>query len=345
MTTAYCFDPEHVTHREIDHPEHPRRLHTVMAHLEASGRLERMTPVPVHDAPMDALVRVHGETYPVTLEGLCVRGDARLDVDTYATDTSYRVARRAVGGLLGLTDAVLEGHADNAFALVRPPGHHARPFAPMGFCLFANAAIAARHAQAVHGVDRVLIVDIDVHHGNGTQEIFYEDGSVLAFSSHQYPCYPGTGGMRETGAGAGTGATVNLPYPPGTRDEALVAAYRRLLPPLARRFRPELVIVAAGFDAHALDPLAQTNLSVRGYADLLRVALEVADAHAGGRLVATLEGGYHPDALAACVAAALDVMADPATEVEDPFPVTDRMPPGPDLGPIVDQLESLHRLA
>jgi acetoin utilization deacetylase AcuC-like enzyme len=341
VTTAYCFDPEHTYHREDGHPEHPRRLDAVMAHLAASGRLDRMREVPAERVPMEAILRVHAEDYPTMLEAACVRGGGRFDEDTYGTEVSFRVARRAAGGLLALTDAVLAGEADNAFALVRPPGHHARPATPMGFCLLGNVAIAARHAQAVHGAERVLIVDFDVHHGNGTQEMFYDDLSVLVVTSQQATAWPGTGRITETGEGAGAGFTVNVPLPNRADDAGVADLYRRLLPPVAARFRPDLVLVSAGFDAHHRDPLADLALSAAGFAEIMRVLLEVADAYCGRRLVAALEGGYHPEALAASVAACLAVMEDPTAEVEDPFGTAE---PGPDLTSLWDDLRTLHRL-
>jgi acetoin utilization deacetylase AcuC-like enzyme len=343
MTTAYCFDPEHVHHREAGHPEQPTRLSAVMSRLRDTGWLTRMTEIPVSQVPLEAVYRVHSEEYVGLLEGVCARGGGTLDVDTYATEASFRIARRGLGGLLRTVDAVFTGEANNAFALIRPPGHHARQFAAMGFCLFGNVAVAARHAQAEHGVERVLIVDFDVHHGNGTQEMFYDDSSVLVCSSHQHPCYPGTGMIDETGTGAGKGFTVNIPYPPGTGDEALLDAYRRVLLPIAQRFEPELVLVSAGFDAHHLDPLANGALSARGFAELMRILLTIADDHAEGRLVATLEGGYHPAALAESVRACIAVMQEPATQVDD------AIGPAPqhidDLGSLIDELRRAHAIS
>jgi acetoin utilization deacetylase AcuC-like enzyme len=342
MTTAVCFDPEHIYHREDGHAEQPTRLTAVMSHLRETKRLERTLEVPVSSAPLEAIARVHDESYATMLEAFCVRGGGFLDVDTYATEASFRVARRALGGLLNVTDAVMRKRANNGFALIRPPGHHARPMAAMGFCLFSNVAIAARHIQAEYGVERVLIVDFDVHHGNGTQEVFYADPSVLLFDSHQSPAYPGSGGVGERGDGWGKGFTVNAPYPPGTGDKGLLSLYQRILPRLARRFRPDVVLVSAGFDAHHLDPLADAALSTSGYADLMRLVLEIADTYSSGRLVATMEGGYHPAALATCVRACLTVMEDPGAEIEDPIGSADR--PEPDLSDLIADICERHRL-
>lgn len=342
MSTGYTYDPTHTAHAEAGHPERPERLERTMALLAERGALEGLTAIEPAEASHEALERVHPEAYLGVLEAFCARGGGRLDADTYATAASFEVARRAAGGLLRLTDAVLEGELANGFALPRPPGHHARPLAAMGFCLLSNVALAARHAQAAHGLERVMIVDFDVHHGNGTQEAFEADPSVLVVSSHRFPFYPGTGALEETGAGPGEGATVNIPLPAGTADAELLALYRRLLPPLAARFRPELVLVSAGYDAHRLDPLGDCSLSVRGLTDLLLVAMEVAEAHASGRLVATLEGGYDVEALAQCVLAAFTVLQDPAAEVEDPFGPASS--PGPSLAALTEELLALHGL-
>jgi acetoin utilization deacetylase AcuC-like enzyme len=339
---AYCFDPTHAGHAEPGHPERPARLDAVVARLEAEGMLARMHRVPALAAPREALERVHDPSYLDLLETASDIGGLRLDPDTYCTPDSFSIACRAAGGTLAVTDAVLGGEAAAGFALVRPPGHHARPFAAMGFCLLSNVAVAVRHAQRAHGVERVLVVDVDVHHGNGTQEVFYDDPSVLFVSSQQAPPFwPGTGALAETGAGAGEGATVNVPLPPGTAD-GLVDLYRRVLPPLAARFRPEVVFLSAGYDAHHLDPIGGLALSVAGLAGLARIVAEVADAHAGGRLVAALEGGYHTGALAHGVRATLGVMEDPAAPIDDPFGPA--LAAGPDLRRLTEALVALHGL-
>jgi acetoin utilization deacetylase AcuC-like enzyme len=225
---------------------------------------------------------------------------------------SYRVARLAVGGALAAVDAVTRDQVRNAFTAVRPPGHHALRDRAMGFCLFNNIAIAARYVQEHHGLERVLIVDWDVHHGNGTQAIFYEDPTVLYFSTHQYPFYPGTGAANETGAGAGLGFTVNAPLPAGSGDEEITTAFRGKLIPAAEAFRPQFVLVSAGFDAHRDDPLALLRVTEAGYAALTGIVLDLADRFAGGRLVSLLEGGYNLQALARSVEAHLRVLADRA---------------------------------
>ena len=339
--TGYTFRDGHAAHAEPGHPERPARLEAVRERLRRDGGLDGLVRLQGRAAPRAALERVHDPAYLDLLQAFCADGGGALDVDTYATAASWDVASRSCGDLLALVDAVCGGALANGMALGRPPGHHARPAAPMGFCLISNAAVAARHAQAEHGVERVMIVDMDVHHGNGTQEAFYADATVLVVSSHQDGIYPGSGALAETGAGDGIGATVNLPVPAGT-DDALAGLYRRVLPPLADRFRPELVLLSAGYDAHRLDPLGGLALSVAGLAELVRVVRGVADRHAGGRLVATLEGGYHADALAHGVAATLRVLLDAEADVLDPFGPTYRA--GPDLSAVAHGARELHGL-
>ena len=339
--TAVSFTHEHAAHADPGHPERPARLDAVAAAVAAEHALGALRHVEAAPASREALEAVHLPDYLDLLEAFCASGGGALDVDTYATAASFGVARQAAGGLLALVDAVVRGEAENAFALGRPPGHHARPGQAMGFCLLSNAAVAARHAQRAHGAERVLVVDCDVHHGNGTQEAFYDDPSVLVVSSHQDGIYPGSGSLAETGAGAGDGFTVNLPVPAGTGDE-LAGLYRSVVPPLAARFRPDLVVLSFGADAHRLDPLAGLSLSVAGLADVVGVIQETAAAHAGGRLVATLEGGYHTGALAASVVAVLRRFLDPTAEVVDPFGPTSAPPR--DLGPLADAVRQRHGL-
>lgn len=328
-------------HASPGHPERPARLDAIREAVRADPGLGALPRLDAPPAPREALERVHLPAYLDAVETFCETGGGRLDVDTYATPGSWDVVRRACGAALAATDAVCAGEADSAFAIARPPGHHARPAQAMGFCLLSNTAVAARHAQAVHGVERVLVVDLDAHHGNGTQEAFYADPDVLFVSSHQADIFPGTGQVGQTGADAGEGATVNLPLPARTGD-GLVDLYRQLVLPLAERFRPDVVLVSAGYDAHRLDPLAGLSLSVTGLADLVGVAQEIADQWAGGRLALVLEGGYHVEALAASVTATLRRLLDPTASVEDPFGPTRAREP--DLGRVLEAVRQVHGL-
>jgi acetoin utilization deacetylase AcuC-like enzyme len=262
-------------------------------------------------------------------------------MDTYVGPHSYAAALRAAGGLLQAVQAVLQGEANNAFALVRPPGHHAVASRAMGFCLFNNVAIATRYALREFGLERVLIVDFDLHHGNGTQDAFYEEPTVLYFSTHQYPYYPGTGHYQETGRGAGQGYTVNVPLPAGVGDTGYERVFAEILVPVARRYKPQLILASAGYDAHWADPLGGMLLSVSGYVSMARTLVALAEELCQGRLVLTLEGGYSLEALAASIAATFAVLLEdeqvmdplgPARHVEQP------------VDPIVSAVKRVHGL-
>lgn len=339
--TLFTLLHRHRAHAAPQHAEAPVRLEAIARELKAQAPLPATPLFSERRATRDELEAVHPPAYLDLLASFCETGGGWLDIDTYAQPESVSVAERACGSVLDLTDHVMTGRASNGIALVRPPGHHVRPAKAMGFGLLSTVAVAARYVQAAHGAERVLIVDMDAHHGNGTQEIFEADPDVVYFSSHQEDIFPGTGSAEETGAGAGEGATVNVPLPLGTGDAACLEAYRRLLLPLAARTQPDVVLVSAGFDAHARDPLAGLGLSVSGMMDLLRVTMEAAEVHAGGRLVAALEGGYTPDVLAACAVGALQVLNDPTADVEDPFGAPEVETPG--VTERIDALRTLHR--
>lgn len=284
------------------HPERPDRLRAAELALEGAA-VERRAAVPV---AREALLRVHPERYVAAMEGLDGRA-ARIDPDTATSPGSIGAARLGAGAAVQLVDALLDGEARRGFALVRPPGHHAEPGVAMGFCLFNNVAVAAEQARA-RGVERVLIVDWDVHHGNGTQAAFYGRDDVLFFSAHQSPLYPGTGLLHEVGKGAGAGFTLNAPMAPGLGDGDYAALFADVLRPVAEAFRPGLVLVSAGFDAHRDDPLGGMALSEEGFAVLCAMVAQIADEHAGGRLGLVLEGGYDLVGLARSVRACVDVL-------------------------------------
>jgi acetoin utilization deacetylase AcuC-like enzyme len=281
------------------HPEQPARFSALFGCLESTGLAEEMHRIGTRLAEPDELALVHTREYIdlVTREV----AERRSQLSTGDADISPRsldAARLAAGGVLNAVDAVFSRDVENAFCLVRPPGHHANASRGMGFCLFNNVAIAARYAQRVHGVERVLIADWDVHHGNGTQDIFYEDGSVLFFSTHQSPWYPGTGAHSETGGGAGEGKTINCPLPAGSGKTEIMDAFRSQLLPAARNFRPDLVILSAGFDSRIDDPLGQFRLTDQDFAELTSTMLELADQYCASRLISVLEGGYSLEGLA-----------------------------------------------
>jgi acetoin utilization deacetylase AcuC-like enzyme len=311
MTTALLYDPillEHETPRR--HPESPQRLKLAMDMLQALGWLERegLVQLPPRPATVDELAAVHDRDYIATIVEAAQAGGRRMDEDTFISPRSYEAARVAAGAGLVAIDAVMAGEINNAYALVRPPGHHATRSQAMGFCLFNNVAVAARYAIERHGLGRVLIVDYDVHHGNGTQDIFYDDPQVLYFSTHQSPLYPGTGRSDETGAGAGEGTTVNVPLPAYSDWSVYDPIFRQVLAPLADRFQPELILVSIGYDAHWKDPLASMGLDTVSYVLLTRIVKELAEDLCAGRLILIQEGGYHLDAFAQCMVSCLNVL-------------------------------------
>jgi len=298
MVTAYVYDPLYLQHDTGGHPEKAARLTAIMRTLKEGGLLEEVTRVDARDATRSELQEIHEGTYVERVRRIAEEGGAWLDGDTYVSSGSYDAAVRAAGGLLALLDSIMKGEVDDGFALVRPPGHHALPDRGMGFCIFNNVAIAASVAIARHGLNRVLIVDYDVHHGNGTSDAFYSDPSVLYFSAHQYPYYPGTGHWSETGVGEGEGYTVNVPLPTGVGDEGYRRVFEELLVPIALRYDPELILVSVGYDAHWRDPLAHMRLSLAGYGALASMLKELANEVCEGRIGFTLEGGYDLEAQA-----------------------------------------------
>lgn len=286
------------------HPERPDRLTAIERRLVADGLAPRTVAIAAAAATDEQILRCHAADYLRLVREEVEAGRRTLSTgDTPLSPRSFATAVLASGGVIAAVDAVMAGRVRNAFAVVRPPGHHATPARGMGFCLFNNIAIAARHAQAAHGVRRVLIADWDVHHGNGTQDIFYEDGSVFFFDTHQHPLYPGTGAASETGRGPGLGATLNCPFPAGAGRAEIVTAFREKLVPAAAAFQPELVLVSAGFDSREGDPLGGFRLTDDDFLELTGIVREIADRYAGGRLVSTLEGGYALEGLATAAAA------------------------------------------
>ncbi len=304
-STALLLDPIYKQHDPgPGHPEQPARYDAVTHALEQTGLAKSLGRVEVRAANEDEIALCHGRGYIQKVRREIAAGAHELSTgDTNVGPRSYDIALRAVGGILNAVDQVVTGSAPNAFCAVRPPGHHARPEQGMGFCIFNNIAIAARYAQREHGIAKVLIADWDVHHGNGTQDIFYSDGSVLFMSTHQSPWYPGTGHPNETGEGKGEGCIMNFPFPAGSGRREILGAFREQLRSAADRFQPDLVLISAGFDSRLGDPLGQFTLSDEDFADLSSTMLEIAGTHAGGRLISVLEGGYSLTGLASGVAA------------------------------------------
>jgi acetoin utilization deacetylase AcuC-like enzyme len=328
------------THLDPSHPEHPRRLEGLSQAVVGAfgGALLAVSAAPADE---EAILAVHPRAHLDFLRDACAQAPAIIDyAPTYVSPDSYACAVQAAGGTLEVLRAVLDGRATSGFAAVRPPGHHATPGRAMGFCLLNNIAIAARAAQQA-GVEKVMIVDFDVHHGNGTQEVFEGDRTVLYFSSHQHGIYPGTGRLDERGIGSGQGFNVNLPLPASAGDEAFGQIAAEILLPLAERFTPDILLVSAGYDAHWMDPLANLQLTTMGFHRLAGSLMEIARTHCGGRAVFVLEGGYDPAVIREGVLASIAAMAG------SPVPL-DRLGPAPapqaDVAHLLRAAQVLHGL-
>jgi acetoin utilization deacetylase AcuC-like enzyme len=309
--TALLADPicrEHLAGRQ--HPERPERFDAVFQALQKAGLVERLTPIESRAITEEEMLLCHTREYVRIAQHDVAAGYPSLSTgDTDITSKSWEVACRTAGGVLNAVDAVLTGKARNAFCAVRPPGHHATPNRGMGFCLLNNVAIGARYAQKKHGLERVLIIDWDVHHGNGTQDIFYSDPTVFYFSTHQWPLYPGTGRADETGAGAAKGTKMNFPFPAGSGRKEILGAIEHSLIPAAAHFRPDLILISAGFDSRVGDLLGSFTLTDGDFADMTGVVLEMAGHHAAGRVVSVLEGGYALPGLASAALAHVQALA------------------------------------
>jgi len=305
MKTGLLLDPLFKNHDTGEgHPERAERYRAISRVLAEKQLVEATEKIAARPATADEVKACHTAEYLALVKREIAGGTHLLSTgDTMVCRESLDVALQAVGGVLNAVDAVFERKIDNAFCAVRPPGHHATADRGMGFCVFNNIALAARHAQRKHGIERVAIIDWDVHHGNGTQDIFYADGGVFYFSTHQAPWYPGTGHPAETGEGNGVGTTLNAPFPAGAGMKEIGGAFRERFVPAMQEFKPELVLVSAGFDSRLGDPLGDFRLTDADFAELTGILMEIADRHAGGRLVSVLEGGYNVEGLALAVAA------------------------------------------
>ena len=345
MTVGYAYDPAFgdgpvAAHDTGDHPESGQRLQVVLEHLAECGLLELLQPLPVARAAPRDLARVHTTAMIDRVRDLAEGGGGFIDLDTVVSRGSYDAACLAAGAAISVCRAVLDGQVESAYALVRPPGHHATRQRSMGFCLFNNVAVAAAWALEQGRLSRVAIVDYDVHNGNGTQDIVGADPRVLYVSLHQYPVYPGTGHWREDGRAEGGDGTVastciNVPLPPNTGDRGFVRAMQSIAIPALARFRPELILVSSGYDGHWVDPLAWMLLSTEGYCRLARLLLDAAQELCAGRIAFVLEGGYHPRALAYSVAGTISELL--GRSYEDPL--------GPSREPEADVEIVLQRIA
>jgi len=308
--TILLYDDLFLCHETGAHPESPDRLRWIVAHLKSAGIWEACRRVTPRDATVNEIESVHGKEYVQVLKEFAEDGGGQLDVDTVVSPRSYDAAVRAAGAALTACEEVLAGRARNAFCLVRPPGHHAMPGRGMGFCLLNNVAIAARQLVDRHGLERVAIVDWDVHHGNGTQAAFYSEPRVLYVSLHKYPFYPGTGPASEIGAGRAEGTTINVPIGWTTERGAYMAAFEQVVARACREFGPQFVLVSAGFDAHRDDPIAGLGLHVEDFARMTEIVCDLAQEQCGARVVSCLEGGYHPQELPRSAAAHVRVLLE-----------------------------------
>jgi len=310
MSAGYVYNPVYLKHDTGHHVEVAARLEAIIAYLE--------------------------------IEDTARRGGGWLDPDTVMSAGSYQAALYAAGGLIRAVEAVMSGEVTSAFALVRPPGHHATSGQAKGFCLFNNIAIAARYALDKYKLERILIIDFDVHHGNGMQDTFYDNPQVMYISTHQYPFYPGTGSLEETGSGAAKGTNINIPLPAGCGDAEYLKAFEQIIVPAARRFNPRLILVSAGYDNHWADPLAMMEVSVTGFGQMTEIIKGLADELCGGRLALTLEGGYNLDALAASVKATLDVLL--GKNASDPLGQSSRSFGAADIDRLIEAIKEIHKL-
>ncbi len=344
MTTGYVTHDSYVEHRlpGYNHPENPRRIQAVWEQMEASGLHLRMTPLVPTPATGDMLLAVHSPRLIAQLARIA--DEERLtfiDQDTYALPVSWDIARLSAGGVVRAVQAVARGEVSNALAVTRPPGHHATINRSMGFCILSNVAIAARYALDHLGIERLMIVDYDVHHGNGTQDVFYKDDRALFISTHQYPFYPATGALGEVGEGQGRGFTINIPLSSGHGDASYRRIFNEIVWKAAQRYQPQLIIVSAGFDAHWRDPLGQMRLTLAGYDHLTRELIRMAQTYCAGRIVFAMEGGYDLTALGHGVRNIAHALLG-ESEVSDPLGEAGGK--DPDVGPIIEQVRQLHRL-
>ena len=358
MQVGYLYDPVFLEHDDSHHPENRARLEAIMALLRREGLLNQLANLPFTPATNEQLAMVHDPAYLFALEHYAARGGGMLDLNTYVNSASFRAAVTAAGAAIAASRAVMGvgGAVSRAFALVRPPGHHAYADQAGGFCLLNNVAFAALEAlgqfsddriprveRAVErAVDRVAVVDFDVHHGNGTQDIFYADPRVLYVSTHESPLFPGTGQIEETGAGNAIGTNVNIPLPSGVGDNGYARVFDEIITPIVRRFKPGLILVSAGYDAHWLDQIAMMSVSLGGFAQMMSRLVSLSEELCAGHLVVILEGGYDLEALSYGVLNTFHVLGGAPDRVTDPL----GPPPGREtsIDKLIAQIRRVHEL-
>jgi acetoin utilization deacetylase AcuC-like enzyme len=339
--TSIVYDPIFLKHDQPGHPENAKRLESIITGLIEKDLFEKVVKKKNRQAVTEEITICHSQDYVEYVKEYCKNGGSYLDPDTYSNKFSYLSAATAVGSSIELTKAVIKGELKNGFALLRPPGHHALANKSMGFCLFGNIAIAAKVALSLPGINKVAIVDFDVHHGNGTQALVGDDTSILFISTHQYPYYPGTGGIREIGHFESEGTVVNIPLPAGVGDEGFKIVYEKVIIPSIERFNPDLILVSAGYDAHWDDPLANLNLSLNGYDWVSRKLIKVAEEICSSKIIFFLEGGYNLQVLSNGVANTIRALLG-IDYIEDPPGRSNQ--PEPDLKYLSDELIKIHKL-
>ena len=342
MAVGYVYDSIYLRHDTGQHVEVAARLVTTIAFLEKAGLTSQLTLIKPRPATVAEIAQVHRKEYIKEIEETAQKGGGWLDPDTVMSADSYQAALYAAGGVIQAVAAVMGEEVASAFALVRPPGHHATPRQAKGFCLFNNIAIAASYALAEYKLERIFIIDFDVHHGNGTQDIFYDNPQVMYVSTHEYPFYPGTGAIDETGSGTAEGTTINIPLPASCGDAEYLKVFEQIIVPAARRFNPQLILVSAGYDNHWADPLAMMQVSVSGFSQMVETIKGLADELCGGRLVFTLEGGYNLNALAASVKATFDTLL--GNSVEDSLGPPKHNQGTADIDRLIAAVKELHKL-
>jgi acetoin utilization deacetylase AcuC-like enzyme len=322
------------------HVESPKRLEIVYDMLEGADMAEKFVTISPRSATEEELAWVHSESHVQRVAATDGKPHSSLDPDTQTTPQSYQAAKLAAGGLFSLIDNIYDGTVRNGFALVRPPGHHAERDRAMGFCLFNNVALGARYVMNTYSVKRVLIVDWDLHHGNATQNTFYGDSAVLYFSTHQFPYYPGSGNLTEVGHGDGKGFTLNVPLWPGHGDEEFFQIFKQILCPIASAFKPEFILISAGFDTYVDDPLGGMKVTPKGYAALTRTMMQIAKTCCSDKLAITLEGGYHLEGLRESVKAVLKELVGDSILTQDDMETFEKAP----IPAVVEQVVKAQRL-
>lgn len=309
MKTALIYHPIYLQHDTgPHHPERASRLQSILRKLQKTGLIDKLKVIEPKPASLQDIALVHSMDYVLGIKEICKKGGINLDPDTVVSKDSFEAALFAAGAVIKGIDLIFNGEIDNVFCMVRPPGHHASPSQAMGFCIFNNVAIGVRYIRKKYNLNRILIIDWDVHHGNGTEEVFYEDPRVFYISLHQYPHYPGTGSRESTGRGEGKGFNLNIPMESGSGDAEYIKAFRGIIIPKVKDFKPEFIMISSGFDGHKDDPLSSISLTENGYYEMVKMVKEAAKLYSNNRIVSVLEGGYNLLSLANSVHSHLEAL-------------------------------------